>query len=92
MSFFTATYLERPGFQKIICEEVTKTGQPNRLVLTETEKLLHLKVQRTDWALLGKPWGALSFWVVGRAPFLKFYCSVDISQAFALTATPHRGV
>ncbi len=44
-------------------------GQPNRLLLTDVEKLVNLKVQRTDWALLGKPWGALSFWAVGRAPF-----------------------
>ena len=44
--------------------------QPNQLLLTGAEKLVNLKVQRTDWALLGIPWGALSFWVAGRAPFL----------------------
>ncbi len=50
--------------------------QPNRLLLTDEEKLIHLKVQRTDWALLGFPWGALSFWAVGRAPVVIYYCSL----------------
>jgi len=74
-----------------IRKKATNLQQPNRLLLTGAEKLVNLKVQRTDWALLGKPWGALSFLGCWSCSFFKFYCSVDISQAFALTATPYRG-
>lgn len=42
-------------------KRVQKTRQPNRLLLTVREKLVNLRVQMTDWALRGLPWGALSF-------------------------------
>src|SRR6056297_3124989 len=38
-----------------------KTVQPNRLLLTATEKLVNLRVLRTDWALRGVTLGGSFF-------------------------------